>query len=81
MCGNSTPTIERSEQAVDGGLQCRRVVAQVAGFSERLVDCRFERDHAADELAPARLRVRQFLPGKGQHVGKSARYRNPQIGE
>ena len=81
MCGNSTPTIERSEQAVDGGLQCRRVVAQVAGFSERLVDCRFERDHAADELAPARLRVRQFRAGGGQHAGKSLPYRNPQIGE
>jgi hypothetical protein len=81
MRGNATPTIERPEQAVDGGLQCRRVVAQVAGFSERLVDCRFEQDHVADELAPARLRVRQFLPGEGQHAGKSARYRNPQIGE
>ena len=45
------PSIERSEQAVDGSLQCQRVEAHMAGFSEGLVNRRFERDDAAKELA------------------------------
>ena len=81
MRRNSAPTIERSEQAVDGGLQCRRVVAQMAGFSERLVDYRFERDDAPDELAPLGLRVRQLRPRQCQRAGKSARDVGRQIGE
>ncbi len=53
-------------------LQYRRVVAQLAGFSDRLVDQRVERDYPLDELAPQSLRVWQFRPCLIQHSGKSA---------
>ena len=69
------------EQAVDGGLQCRRVVAHVAGLPERLVDHRVERDDAPDEFASLGLRVRQLRPRQCQHAGKSARDLGRQIGE
>src|SRR5258708_39143812 len=71
MCRNSAPTIQRSEQAVDGCLQNRRVVAHVAGFSERLVDDRVERNDALDEIASLGLRIRQLRSRQCQHAAKS----------
>ena len=81
MRRNSTPPIERSEQAMHGGLQRRRVIAHMAGFPERLVDCRFERDDTADELATLGLRIRQMLIRRCQHARKAARDLGRQIGE
>jgi uncharacterized membrane protein YidH (DUF202 family) len=55
--GNSAPPIERSQQAMHGSLQGRRVMAHMAGFPERLVDRRFERDDTADELLARNTRI------------------------
>src|ERR1700732_4120385 len=79
MGRDPSPSIERSEQAVDGCLQCQRVEAYVAGFSEGLISCRFERDDAAEELAPCGLRVRRLRPR--QRTGESACGLGCQVGE
>jgi hypothetical protein len=71
MPRNSSPAIQGSDQAVDSGLQRRRVGARVPGFSERLVDHRIERDDTPDELAPLIERVRQLRSRQRQHAGKS----------
>ncbi len=52
MRRNLAPAVERLEQAVDGALQGRRVIAHLTGLSESLIDRRVERDDAADEFAP-----------------------------
>jgi hypothetical protein len=46
--------------------------ADVAGFSERLINCRFERDDAAKEFNPLGLRLRRLRPRQDQHPGESA---------
>ena len=51
------PARQSGEQTVDGRLQHRRVIAQLRGLAERLVDHRVERDDAPDELASHRLGV------------------------
>ena len=55
----AAPAVQRGEQSVDGPLQHRRMIAELGGFSDRLVDDRIERDDPPDELASNRLRVRQ----------------------
>jgi hypothetical protein len=72
ICRNSAPTIQGSEQAVDGALQCRRTVADVTGLSERLVDHRVKRDDTPDEFAPLGSRIRQLRARQRQHAGKPA---------
>ena len=81
MARNAAPTSQRPEQAVDGALQYRRVVAHVAGFTERFVDHRVERDDTPAELASLGLRLRQLRPRQRQRAGKSARDLGRQIGE
>ena len=81
MRRNRAPAVQRGEQAVDGRLQHRRMVAQLAGLADRLVDDRIERDDPADELASLGLRVRQLRPRQRQHAGKSARDLGRQIRE
>jgi hypothetical protein len=78
---NAAPTSQRSEQAVDSALQYRRVVAHVAGFTERFVDHRVERDDTLAELASLGLCLRQLRPRQRQRAGKSARDFGRQIGE
>ena len=72
MCRNSAPTIQGSEQAVDGALQHRGAVAHVTGLSERLVDHRVKRDDPPNEFAPLGLRIRQLRARQRQHAGKPA---------
>jgi hypothetical protein len=67
----AAPPIQRPEQAVDGCLECPQVEADVAGFSERLVDHRIKRDGASNELAPLGLRIRQLWSRKYEHASKS----------
>src|SRR6516162_4994294 len=55
MCRNTAITVERSENAVNGRLQGRRVIAQFARFSESLVDPWIEPDDAAGELVELSL--------------------------
>ena len=81
MDRNPAPTIERSEQAVDGRLQRRRVVANLAGFAEHLVDDRVELNDASNERTSLGLRVRQLRSRESQHAGKSAHDLGRQIGE
>jgi hypothetical protein len=71
MPRNSSPAIQGSDQAVDSGLQRRRVGARVLGFSERLVDHRIERDDTPGELAPLIELVRQSRSRQRQHAGES----------
>ena len=77
MCRDPAPAIERSEQPMDGGLKCRRVVAHLAGFSDRLVDQRVERDHPPHQFAPLGLRIRELRPSQCQHAGEAARNSRP----
>jgi len=49
--GHRAPARQSREQAIDGGLQHRRVIAQLGGFAEGLVDDRVERDDAPHELS------------------------------
>src|SRR3984893_5750591 len=74
-----SPSIQRPEQAVDGCLQCQRMEAYVAGFSQGLINCRFERDDPAEELAPLGLRVRRLRPR--ERTGESACGLGRQVGE
>jgi hypothetical protein len=69
----ATPTIQRPEQAVDGCLECPRVVADVAGFSDRLVDYRIKRDDASNDLASLGLGIRQLWSRKNEHAPESNR--------
>src|SRR5258708_13028979 len=72
MCRDCPPSIQRPEQAVNGCLQCQHMEADVAGFSERLINCRFERDDAAKEFNPLGLRLRRLRPRQDQHSGEAA---------
>ena len=56
---------------MNGRLQCERAVADVAGFSERLIDHRVERDDAPDELTSLGLRVRQSAAPPEPTCGKT----------
>ena len=67
------PARQSGEQAVHGPLQHRRMIAELGGLPDRLVDHRIERDDPPDELASDRLRLRQAWPGQRQGAGKSAR--------
>src|SRR5262249_56950345 len=71
MRHNSAITVERSENAVNGRLQGRRVIAQFARFSESLIDVWIERDDAAGELVELSLRSRRFGPRPRQDVCES----------
>jgi hypothetical protein len=66
------PPIQRPEQTVDGCLERPRVVTDVAGFSEGLVDDRIKRDSAPNELAPLGLRVGQLWSRSQQHAPESS---------
>ena len=66
------PAGEGCEQTVHRFLQHRRVVAELRGFAERLVDHRVERDDPADEFAPDRLGVLEFGSGDRQCAGEPA---------
>jgi hypothetical protein len=81
MCRHSAPTIQRSEQALDGILQYRGVGAHVTGFPERLVDDRVERDSAPNKLAALRLGVRSLRPCRRERAGKSDCDLGRQIGK
>jgi hypothetical protein len=69
----ATPTIQRPVQAMDGCLECPRVVADVAGFPHCLVDHRIKRDNASNELASLGLRIRQLWSRKNEHTPESNR--------
>ena len=71
MRRNSAPAVQRSEQAVDGCLQLRRVVAHVAGFSEHLINDGVKCDHAPGELAALGFRFGQLRLSQIEQPDKS----------
>ena len=68
MVRHCAPSSECGEQTVHGSLQYRRVIADLRGFPEGLVDQRIEGDDTTDEVAPDRLRVGKFGPGHRQRA-------------
>ena len=70
--GHHAPARQSGEQTVDGGLQHRRVIAQLRGLAERLVDYRIKCDDAPREFPSHRLGIVEIGSGHRQRVGVPA---------
>ena len=69
---HAAPAGHGGEQSVHRALQHRRVVAEIGGLADRLVDDRIERRGPPDERASDRLRVRQARAGLRQGAREAA---------
>jgi hypothetical protein len=72
MHSHCAPARQSREQTIDGGLQHRRVVAQMRGLAEGLVDHRVERDNPPGELSSLLLGIVEIGSRHRQRAGKSA---------
>jgi hypothetical protein len=63
MHGHRAPARQSHEQAIDGCLQHRRVIAQLRRLAESIVDHRVERDHSPEEFPTHPLSALEIGPG------------------
>ncbi len=70
--GHHAPARQSREQAVDGRLQHRRVIAQLRGLAESLVDYRIKCDDAPGEFPSHRLGIVEIGSCHDQRVGVPA---------
>ena len=66
--GHRAPACQSREQTIDRRLQHRRVIAQLRGLAEGLVDYRVERNYSPDELPSYRLGVVEIGSGYRQRA-------------
>ena len=81
MVADRAPPDQGGEQAIHGGLQCARAIAQFARFADCFIDGGAERGDAADQFAPNHPDLQQLRTFAHERAGKPVADRRRDAGK